>query len=139
MATKTEDTTEKLLDVIERLSAKVEELESKVASPKLATVESGPKTLERSDRPGVGGGWLVRAGNPNYDGMTAGIQFVNGMAVVDVELEGVDIIIHRLEHDFNYQVTPLDERGVNETRKAMAMAGRRGPVKSMGEKLVRPG
>lgn len=131
------------LEERERITAELEKLRAEVA--RLSFMASNPKvipdsgqTVERKDKH-PGGGWLVTTPISSYAGVTEGISFVDGTAFVDVELPGVDGIIHRLEHDHGYDVKALTGEELNLERKKMALRSSGPGSKTMLEKMTLKG
>ena len=141
MAIKTDDTKElehrdKITEELAELRAEVERLRFMASNPKLIP-DSGMK-VKRDDK-NPGGGWLVTTPIPTYAGVTEGISFAEGVAFVDVELPGVDGIIHRLEYDHGYTVQALTEDELNAQRKRQALRSSGPGTKTMLEKMTLKG
>ena len=92
-------------------------------------VDNSPKQVLRDDNPGAGGGWVIKTPEQSrfdkktgkttqvfYNGTTSGIHFVNSYGFVYTSKKGADLIVHRLENDFGYTITPLDKDTMAEFR-----------------------
>lgn len=125
---------DELMKKIEAMEAEITRL--KVAPP--AAKAEAPTEVTRADHPGDGGGWVVLTPVPTYSGALFGIQFQDGRAIVDVEINNAPLIVTRMESDFGYEVHPLGADDLNAFRKDMAKAGRSKDTRSLGEKLAQP-
>ena len=125
--------------VMAELMKMVGELRNEVAELKAAKDLKLPKMetkkVRRPDHPEPGGAWVVRT-PLEYNGSTANVTFVNGLAVVDEDAENADGIIHQLEHDFGYTVQVIQAAEVAAIRKLMAAPGKQ--KKGLAEKLAEP-
>lgn len=110
----------------------------------------GPKDVVRDDNPGDGGGWVIKTPDQmRYDkktgqqkqvffsGETEGVRFVNNYGFVYTNRKNADLIVHRLEHDFGYTVTPLGKEEMGEFRSQFDNMQPE-EVKTGMEKLAQP-
>lgn len=123
-----------------RLKKELEEVKALLLGSKGGKIiqESG-ETVKRADRV-AGGGWLVKTPIETYSGITEGVMFADGMALVDEDMEGADQKVHRLEHDHGYQVAAISGDEISNLRKLMAMRQNGGAGgRTLLEKMTLPG
>ena len=133
-----------LAAIEERLNAVEKQPAERITIP-----DKEAKEYRREDHPEPGGGWMIivnpidrvdERGNVKkvlYNGITAGVKFVNGRALIDEDMPGSDEKVRQLVGDFGYGVQALSAAELYNWRKRIAME----PVvddRTPGEKLVRP-
>jgi hypothetical protein len=129
---------------IAKLQGQIDSLAKVVAGKKRKKIskDDPSSVITREDNPGENGGWVVEARNKAYSGMTCGVQFTGGLAIVDVAFPDSEKVVHKLEHEFEYAVTALDEQELNDARREIAMGnnpfGQKEKELTVGEKLLKP-
>lgn len=98
---------------LEAARREVEELRARLAE---VQQQAGREDAPRLELPA---GWLIEA-RVGYDGVTAGVQFRNGRAVLPSGSKDAHKIMLRLLGDFGYRVTPLDEAQFQREVQAVA-------------------
>jgi hypothetical protein len=117
-------TKEELELEVQRLTKQVAELESQVSARDALLQGSGEE------------GWLVTTPNPEYNGNTAGVQFVAGRAFIPKELPNAQSLVLLLATDFHYQASAMaakDYKALEQPKKKVNEA------QQMIEMLTTPG
>jgi hypothetical protein len=120
------------MDILEQLKANVERA---VSEPPKAPKPGSD--IRRADIPPKGGAWLIETPRLEYWGACHGVQFRNGMGILDVDEPDAIFRAHRLEHDHHYKVTALDSRLADKFREQFSKQQK--PKASGIETLMKPG
>ena len=108
-------------DELSRLKKELEEVKGMLLGSKGGKIiQESAEKLKRTDRI-AGGGWLIKTPIETYAGITEGVMFADGMALVDEDMEGADMKVHRLEHDHGYQAAAVSGEEIGKLRKLIAM------------------
>lgn len=120
---------EELKQQIELLQQRLQQLQELVPPPAISTeAETGELA-----------GWLVTTPEP-FTGMTAGVKFAAGRAIISVRRPDALQAVHRLMHDFGYKATPLSAAELHAALQQMAsgLLPDAPEERSLAEKLAHP-
>lgn len=134
----------RVADLMEKLAQQ----EKEITAMKEAIASSGRKTIKiepddpsskivRSDKPEKGGGWVVKTKLP-WNGVRSGIRFQGGYGVIDVMLKDSEKLAHLFEHDYGYEVIPLNAEQLSEVRRMREALSAEQPMSPI-EKLLNTG
>jgi hypothetical protein len=98
---------------IDRLTIEVREWERKYKALEVINQDLNGQLLKIKARTangkGLGAGWVAYSPNPNYNGLSCGIRFVNGVGFIQRDVERGELIVKELENDFGFKVEEVKE------------------------------
>ena len=131
-----DDRLDKILGTVESIAEKIQtiDMEAQAHAPMRGFGQGEGFRPAPSD-----GGWVIRTPNQQFNGDTAGVRFIQGMAVISADTENAENTIKTLINEFGYSTQPVSESDLRTFHKYISDNLRSimdGKDRTMEEKLA---